>query len=111
MITLHWKRSSFLGLPQAAIDYLFTAFPNMYGFLSNNKVVLNGSIGVKDVSGIKTFQLKVKGFFESSNPALMHTSTLFSSSLLEDNIGFVTSNNLTSLDVKPHTLKKVEFYM
>lgn len=83
----------------------------MYGFLSNNKVVLNGSIGVKDVSRIKTFQLKVKGFFESSNPVLMHTSTLFSSSLLEDNIGFVTSNNLTSLDVKPHTLKKVEFYM
>lgn len=100
------KDQVFFGLPQAAIDYLFTAFPNMYGFLSNNKVVLNGSIGVKDVSGIKTFQLKVKGFFESSNPVLMHTSTLFSSSLLEDNIGFVTSNNLTSLDVKPHTLKK-----
>lgn len=96
----------FLGLPKSGINYLTTSFPKIYEDFLNGKVLLKGNVSVDGVKGNKEFSLKVRGFYESGKPSLMHTSTLFGSHVLEDVVGFGNSQNLTTLDVKPHTLKK-----
>lgn len=96
----------FIGFPSNGIAYLFTSFPGMYEFLEQGKVKLEGNLSVSGVSGTRSFELTVRGFYPSSSYSLMHTSPLFAQNLLEDVIGFDSSYNLSSLDVKPHTLKK-----
>lgn len=96
----------FLGFPSGGIRYLFNSFPGLYEYLERDKVTLDGRIGVEGVSGYREIKLKVKGFYQSSSMSIMHTSPYFSSMLLEEKVGFDVSYNLSSLDVKPHTLKK-----
>lgn len=96
----------FLGIPTSAREYLMTAFPKLLEYFRNSQVFLKGEIGVEGVQGKKAFSLKVRGIYDSSRPSLMHTSLEFNSTFLEKTIGFDTSYNLASLDIKPHTLKK-----
>lgn len=100
------KDEVFLGMPSSARDYLLTAFPKLLDYFRNSKVFLKGELGVEGVNGKKSFQLKVRGIYESSRPSIMHTSLDFNSEFFEKTIGFATSYNLASLDIKPHTLKK-----
>lgn len=96
----------YLGLPSSAIGHLLTAFPSLVDDMRNGRATLKGELSVKGVSGSRSFALQVMGLFESESPALLHSSSTFAETLLEEVVGFESSHRLNALDPKPHTLKK-----